>query len=64
MGNKTLIAYSSKGGATMQARAEIIAEVLRDKHRSQVDVVDLRKTTPKLADYANVVGAGVRGEKV
>ena len=64
MGNNTLIAYASKGGATKQA-SEIIAEVLRYKHKLQVDIVDLRKTTPKLAEYDNVVvGAGVRGGKV
>ena len=33
MGNKILIAYSSKGGATRQA-SEIITEVLRDNHNS------------------------------
>lgn len=64
MQNKTLIAYTSKGGATKQA-SEIIAEVLRDKRKVDVDLVDLRKTTPKLAEYNNVVvGAGGRGGKV
>lgn len=64
MENKTLIAYDSKGGAIKQASA-IIAEVLRDRRRFKVDLVDLRKTTPKLEEYHNVVvGAWVRGEKV
>jgi menaquinone-dependent protoporphyrinogen IX oxidase len=64
MSGKTLVAFTSKGGATKQA-SEIIAEVLRDKHQSQVDLIDLRKTTPELAEYDNVVvGAGVRGGKV
>lgn len=63
-GNKTLIVYASKGGATKQA-SEIIAEGLRCKHQFEVDLVDLRKTTPRLAEYDNViVGAGVRGGKV
>lgn len=64
MGNKTLIAYASKGGATKQA-SEIIAEVLKEKQKFEVDLVDLRKTASKLAEYDNVVvGAGVRGGKV
>ena len=64
MEHKTLIAYASKGGATKEA-SEIIAEVLREKHKFEVDLVDLRKSSPKLGEYDNiVVGAGVRGEKV
>ena len=64
IGGKTLVAYASKGGATEQA-SEIIAEVLRDKNKFEVSIVDLRKTTPELVEYDNVVvGAGVRGEKV
>jgi menaquinone-dependent protoporphyrinogen IX oxidase len=63
-GKKTLIVYESKGGVTKLA-AEIIAEVLRYTNKFEVDLVDLRKTTPKLAEYDNViVGAGVRGGKV
>jgi menaquinone-dependent protoporphyrinogen IX oxidase len=64
MGHKILGAYASKGGATKQA-SEIIAEVLRDKPKFEVDMIDLRKTTPEPANYDNfVVGAGVRGGKV
>jgi menaquinone-dependent protoporphyrinogen oxidase len=64
MEHKTLIAYASKGGATKEA-SEIIAEVLRDKHKFEVDLVNLRKFSPKLGEYDTVVvGAGVRGGKV
>jgi menaquinone-dependent protoporphyrinogen IX oxidase len=64
MEHKTLIVYASKGGATKQT-SEIIAEVLKDKHKFEVDLVDLRKSSAKLQDYDNVVvGAGVRGGKV
>jgi menaquinone-dependent protoporphyrinogen oxidase len=60
----TLIAYASKGGATGQA-AQIIADVLKEKYTLEVDLVNLRKDSPNLAQYKNVVvGAGVRGGKV
>ena len=65
--NKTLIAYTSKGGATQEA-AQIIADVLKTKHNLDVDVVNLRKDKKKLqnlAQYKNiVVGSGVRSGKV
>lgn len=64
MGNKTLIAYTSKGGAARQT-SEIMAEILRDKQKYEVDLADLRKTTPKLAEYNKiVVEVNVRGGKV
>jgi menaquinone-dependent protoporphyrinogen IX oxidase len=62
--NKILVACASKGGATEEA-AQIIADVLKDKFGLEVDVVNLRKTFPNLAEYKNaVVGAGVRGGRV
>ena len=58
---KTLVAYASKGGATKQA-SEIIAEVLKERYKLEVDLIDLRKSNVKIQDYLNiVVGAGVRG---
>lgn len=61
---KTLVAYASKSGATKEA-AEVIAEELRSKFNSEVDLVDLRKSSPNLAGYGNVVvGSGVRAGKV
>jgi menaquinone-dependent protoporphyrinogen IX oxidase len=61
---KTLIAYASKSGATEQV-ATIITEVLKEKPGLEVDLANLRKDTPKFAQYANVViGAGVRAGKV
>jgi menaquinone-dependent protoporphyrinogen IX oxidase len=62
--NKILVAYASKGGATKEA-SEITAEVLKKKYNSTVDLIDLRKSKPKLVEYDRVVvGAGVRGGKV
>jgi menaquinone-dependent protoporphyrinogen oxidase len=61
---KTLIAYASKSGATEQA-AKIVADVLKDKHGLEVELVNLRKESADLAQYHNVVvGAGVRAGKV
>jgi menaquinone-dependent protoporphyrinogen IX oxidase len=64
-GNKTLIAYDTKGGCTEEV-AQKIAEVLRLKNQLEVDMVDLRKQkAPDLAQYANIiVGSGVRVGKV
>jgi menaquinone-dependent protoporphyrinogen IX oxidase len=63
-GNKTLVTYTSKGGAT-EAAAQIIAEVLRDKYELEVDIANLRKISPNIELYKNVVvGAGVRAGKV
>jgi menaquinone-dependent protoporphyrinogen oxidase len=64
MMNKTLVAYASKCGATKQA-SEVIADVLRGKGNFEITLVDLRKNSPNLWEYVNVVvGAGVRGGKV
>jgi len=64
-GNKTLIAYQTKGGATEEA-AKKIADALRDKFQLEVDLVDLKEQKiPDLARYQNIViGGGVRGGKV
>lgn len=64
-GNKTLVAYETKGGATEEA-ARKIAEVLRSKYGLEVDLVDLKvQKVPDLAQYPNVVlGGGVRAGKV
>lgn len=37
-----MVAYASKGGTTKQA-SEIIAEILREKYKLEVDLIDLRK---------------------
>ena len=64
MGNRTLVAYSSKGGATKET-SQIIASVLRAGYKFEVDLVDLRKNSVGLEGYFNVVvGAGVRGGNV
>lgn len=64
MMNKTLIAYTSKSGATKEA-SEVITDALRVKHNFEVDLVDLKKSSPNIKEYVNVVvGAGVRGGKV
>jgi menaquinone-dependent protoporphyrinogen IX oxidase len=64
-GNKALVAYETKGGATEEA-ARKIAEVLRSKYGLKVDLVDLKvQKVPDLAQYRNVViGGGVRAGKV
>src|SRR5208283_608499 len=64
-GNKTLIAYETKGGATEEA-ARKIADVLRSKYQLEVDLVDLKEQkVPDLAQYRSVVvGGGVRGGRV
>lgn len=64
---KTLVAYMSKGGASKEA-AKIIADVLKSKHKLDVEVADLKKDKKKLLNldqYSHVVvGAGVRSGKV
>jgi menaquinone-dependent protoporphyrinogen oxidase len=61
---KTLVAYASKSGATEQA-AQIIVNVLKEKFGLEVDLANLRKDSPNITQYENVVvGAGVRGGKV
>lgn len=63
--NKTLVVYTTKGGATGEI-ANLIAETLREKQGLEVDVVDLKKQShPDLEGYRNiVVGGGVRTGKV
>jgi len=62
--SKTLIAYASRSGATEQA-AHMILEVLKDKYGLEVDLVNLRKDSPNLAQYENIIiGSGVRAGKV
>ena len=58
---KVLIAYQTKSGATEQS-ANLIAEVLREKHHLVVDVVDLKKVgKPDIGPYgAVVIGSGIR----
>lgn len=61
---KTLIAYASKSGATEQA-AKIVADVLKERHELEVELANLRKVSPNIAQYENVVvGSGVRANKV
>ena len=61
---KTLLAYASKSGATEQT-AKIVVDVLKEKPGMEVDLADLRKYAPNIAQYQNVVvGAGVRAGKV
>ncbi|MGD0645747.1 MAG: flavodoxin domain-containing protein [Candidatus Bathyarchaeia archaeon] len=64
-GNKTLVAYETKGGATEES-AQKIAEILRSKYQLEVDLVDLKvQKVPDLVQYQNVViGGGVRAGKV
>ena len=62
---KTLIAYTTRGGATKES-ADKIASVLREKHGVEVDVVDLVKNhKPDISKYRNiVVGGGVRAGRI
>jgi menaquinone-dependent protoporphyrinogen oxidase len=64
-GNKALIAYETKGGATEEA-AQKIAEILRSKYQLEVDLVDLKEQKmPDLSQYRNlVIGGGVRAGRV
>jgi menaquinone-dependent protoporphyrinogen IX oxidase len=64
-GNRTLIAYASRGGVTREY-SEIIAEVLRGKYGHEVDTVDIRKNkSPNVSGYDNVIlGTGVRIQRV
>ena len=63
--NKTLIAYQTKSGVTVES-ARKIADVLRSKYQLEVDLVDLKEQrTPDVTQYKNfVVGGGVRAGKV
>jgi menaquinone-dependent protoporphyrinogen IX oxidase len=60
VGEKTLLAYISAGGAT-EGYAGVIADVLRSRGHT-VDLVDLKREKVRdLTPYANVVvGTGVR----
>jgi len=61
---KTLVTYASKSGATEQA-ANIVADVLKNNQGLEVDLISLRKESPNIAQYENVVvGTGVRAGKV
>ena len=64
-GNRTLIAYASRGGVTREY-SETIAEVLREKYGHQVDTIDIRKNkSPDISGYDNVIlGTGVRMGRV
>ena len=65
MGNKTLIAYETKSGATEES-AQKILQVLHSKYQLDVDIVDLKEQkNPDISTYSNVVvGGGVRAGKV
>jgi menaquinone-dependent protoporphyrinogen IX oxidase len=65
MGNKTLIAYETKSGATEES-AQKILQVLRSKYQLDVDMVDLKKQkNSDISGYGNIiVGGGVRAGKV
>jgi len=64
MVKKTLIAYSSKSGATKEV-SEVIADALKTNYNFEIDIIDLRKSNSSIRDYANIiVGAGVRAGRV
>jgi menaquinone-dependent protoporphyrinogen IX oxidase len=65
MGNRTLIAYETKSGATEES-AQKILQVLRSKYQLDGDIVDLKEQkNPDIATYSNIiVGGGVRAGKV
>jgi menaquinone-dependent protoporphyrinogen IX oxidase len=65
MGNKTLIAYETKSGATEES-AQKILQVLSANYQLDVDIVDLKEQkNPDISVYSNiVVGGGVRAGKV
>jgi menaquinone-dependent protoporphyrinogen oxidase len=58
---KTLVAYATKGGVTEES-ANIIASVLRDKYKLEVDVINLTKNpNPDISQYENIIiGSGIR----
>ena len=64
-GNRTLIAYASRGGVTREY-SERIAEVLRERYGHRVDTVDIRKNrSPDTSGYDNIIlGTGVRMQRV
>lgn len=58
--NRTLVAYATRGGTT-ELYANAVAVVLRDEFGLTVDIIDLKKKSPSLSNYRNVVvGCGVR----
>ena len=64
MVQKTRVAFASKGGATKET-SEIIADILKNKFRFEVYLIDLRKSSKNIMVYSNIIiGAGVRGRKV
>ena len=64
-GNKTLIAYVTRGGVT-EEYASAIADVLRERYGLEVDLVNLMENSSiDLASYRNVIlGSGVRAQRV
>jgi menaquinone-dependent protoporphyrinogen oxidase len=58
---KTLIAYATKGGVTEES-AHAIADVLRQKHGFEVDIVNLKEIpSPDIVQYRNIIiGSGIR----
>lgn len=64
-GNRTLIVYVTKCGATGDAARKIFV-ILHSIYRLEVDLVDLKEQkVPDLSLYRNlVIGGGVRAGKV
>jgi menaquinone-dependent protoporphyrinogen oxidase len=61
---KTLIACANKSGATEQV-AKVIEEVPKETPGLEVELANLRKDSPNIAQYENIiVGAGVCAGKV
>jgi menaquinone-dependent protoporphyrinogen IX oxidase len=62
-GNKTIVAYASRGGVTREY-AEIISEGLREKFNHKVDTIDI-KNKPNISEHDNIIfGTGVRIQRV
>ena len=59
--NKTLIAYATKSGVTDES-AYAISEVLKNKYKFEVDLVNLMKNPyPDITSYNNIfIGSGIR----
>jgi menaquinone-dependent protoporphyrinogen oxidase len=59
--NKTLIAYATKSGVTEES-ANAISEVLKNKYKFEVDLLNLMKTpSPDITSYKNIfIGSGIR----
>ena len=58
---RTLIAYATKSGVTGES-AQIIAQVLRERYKLDVDVMNLKDNPrPDLSKYQNIfIGSGIR----